>query len=91
MASLKITYTGGKTETVRVSAFDSMRGEEKAQEEGWNFGGYRQSMYAVYSQLRSRGRTTLPFDKWAETVDRMDEATEEPGESATVPDGGTAA
>ena len=87
MASLRLTYTNKKTETVRVTAFDSMHGEEMAQKEGWNYNGYRQAMYAVYYNLRARNKTQLPFDKWMQTVERMDEVTEEPGESATVPDG----
>lgn len=89
MASLKITYADGSSTTVRLTAFDNMRAEEKTQKEGWNFGGVRASMYAVYSNLRARGKTTLPFDKWAADVVETESVEEEPGESATVPAGPT--
>lgn len=66
--AIRIVYSDGTTDDVMLTAGAQGEAEDKAVREGWNLGGTRHNLYAVYWQLRHDRRTTLPFEAWCANV-----------------------
>ena len=78
MATMKVTYTDGSSETVPVTMRATCKAEEHAMAEGWgSFASapVRMGAYAVYAAKRLAGRDVPPFDQWLDSVEQIEQAT----------------
>lgn len=78
--AIRIVYSDGTTDDVMLTAGAQGEAEDKAVREGWNLGGTRHNLYAVYWQLRHDRRTALPFDQWCARVVTADQTTMQVGQ-----------
>lgn len=78
MATMKVIYTNGTSETVPVTMRATCKAEEHAIAEGWGSftsAPVRMGAYAVYAAKRLAGATVEPFDQWLDTVEQIEQAT----------------
>ena len=73
MTRATVVYTDGKRVPVIINAFDEMQAAAKAQKEGWPLADTRTGYYQFYHHLRKNGSIALPFDKWAQQVETLDD------------------
>lgn len=75
MATTRITYTDGTSETVPITMRATCKAEAHAIDEGWgtiNQSPVRSGSYAAYAALRMTGRSMPDFEHWLDTVASFD-------------------
>lgn len=75
MATTRITYTDGTSETVPITMRATCKAEAHAIEAGWGpitQSPVRSGAYAAYAALRMTGRTMPDFEHWLDTVASFD-------------------
>ena len=81
MATMKVTYTDGTSETVPVTMRATCKAEEHAVAEGWGSftaAPVRMGAYAVYAAKRLAGASVPPFDQWLDAVEQIEQAATAP-------------
>ncbi len=88
MATTRITYTDGTSETVLVTMRATCKAEAYAIESGWGpitQSPVRSGSYAAYAALRMAGRSLPDFDRWVDTVASIDLAAPKEAAAAENP------
>ena len=82
MATTRITYTDGTSETVPITMRATCKAEAHAIDEGWGTINQSPVRSGAYAALRMTGRSMPDFEHWLDTVASFDLAApkEEPEE-----------
>ena len=75
MATTRITYTDGTSETVPITMRATCKAEAHAIDMGWGpitQSPVRSGAYAAYAALRMAGRNLPDFEHWLDTVASFD-------------------